>query len=32
MPDEGAKNINAVNGAIKSATPRYAKLGAPVPA
>jgi hypothetical protein len=29
---EGVKNINAVNDAIKSATPWYAKLGAPVPA
>ncbi len=29
---EGAKNINAVNEAIRSATPWYAKMGVPVPA
>ena len=29
---EGVRNINAVNAAIQSATPWYAKLGAPVPA
>jgi len=32
LSKEGVKNINAVNDAIKSATPWYAKLGAPVPA
>src|SRR5690242_8903340 len=30
LSKEGVKNINAVNDAIKSATPWYAKLGAPV--
>jgi len=30
LAKEGVKNINAVNDAIKSATPWYAKLGAPV--
>jgi tagatose 1,6-diphosphate aldolase len=29
---EGVRNINAVNDAIQSATPWYAKLGVPVPA
>jgi tagatose 1,6-diphosphate aldolase len=29
---EGVQNINAVNDAIRSATPWYAKLGGPVPA
>jgi tagatose 1,6-diphosphate aldolase len=29
---EGVKNINAVNGAIKSATPWYGKMGVAVPA
>jgi tagatose 1,6-diphosphate aldolase len=32
LSKEGVKNINAVNDAIKSATPWYAKLGAPVTA
>jgi tagatose 1,6-diphosphate aldolase len=32
LSKEGVKNINAVNDAIKAATPWYAKLGAPVPA
>jgi tagatose 1,6-diphosphate aldolase len=32
LSKEGVKNINAVNDAIKSATPWYAKLGAPVSA
>ena len=32
LAKEGVKNINAVNAAIKSATPWYAKLGAAVPA
>src|ERR1700683_3438722 len=30
LAKEGVKNINAVNAAIKSATPWYAKLGTPV--
>jgi tagatose 1,6-diphosphate aldolase len=29
---EGVQNINAVNDAIRNATPWYAKLGGPVPA
>ena len=32
LSKEGVKNINAVNDAIKSATPWYAKLGQTVPA
>ena len=32
LQKEGVKNINAVNDAIKSATPWQAKLGTPVPA
>src|SRR5215831_9830963 len=32
LQKEGVKNINAVNDAIRSATPWHAKLGAPVPA
>jgi tagatose 1,6-diphosphate aldolase len=32
LSKEGVKNINAVNAAIQSATPWYAKLGAAVPA
>ena len=32
LAKEGVKNINAVNDAIKSATPWFAKLGAAVPA
>ena len=32
LQKEGVKNINAVNDAIKSATPWHAKLGVPVPA
>jgi tagatose 1,6-diphosphate aldolase len=32
MQAEGVKNINAVNAAIKSATPWYAKMGVAVPA
>jgi len=32
LSKEGVKNINAVNDAIKSATPWYAKLGTPVTA
>jgi tagatose 1,6-diphosphate aldolase len=32
LSKEGVKNINAVNDAIKSATPWFAKLGTPVPA
>jgi tagatose 1,6-diphosphate aldolase len=32
LAKEGVKNINAVNDAIKSATPWYAKMGVPVPA
>jgi tagatose 1,6-diphosphate aldolase len=29
---EGVRNINAVNEAIQSATPWYAKMGVPAPA
>ncbi len=32
LSDEGVKNINAVNAAIKSAKPWYAKAGIPQPA
>jgi len=32
LQDQGVKNINAVNEAIRSATPWYAKLGVAVPA
>jgi tagatose 1,6-diphosphate aldolase len=32
LAKEGVKNINAVNEAIKSATPWYGKVGVPVPA
>ncbi|MBV8904952.1 MAG: tagatose 1,6-diphosphate aldolase, partial [Acidobacteriia bacterium] len=32
LQKEGVKNINAVNDAIRSATPWHAKLGAAVPA
>ena len=31
LSNEGVKNINAVNAAIKSAKPWYAKLGMPKP-
>jgi tagatose 1,6-diphosphate aldolase len=32
LAKEGVKNINAVNGALKAATPWYGKMGVAVPA